>query len=410
MKQFVNRLLAIGLTPDMPFGEQKRVKIVNGIAVVVILIGLMTIQELFHVANGLDLLMFLFSPAISVLILYLNHKHQHCNARLIVIFFFMFYLTGGAIIFGAATGTEYFLFAVWMGSMLLFDEKRWLITFSIMVIVCFLLTKLSFKVMLPLRTNHYNETFYYFYMNIVASFGICFVALYTFKKEHLAYESMIETERRKSDDLLLNILPVETARELKQFGYSRPQLYERVTVLFTDFVGFTHIAARLTPEDLVKDLDTCFAAFDEIVGRHHLEKIKTIGDAYMAAGGIPLANQTNPLDVVTAAQEMMQWMENWAASKRAHDEEPWRLRVGIHTGPLVAGVVGKKKFAYDIWGDAVNIAARMESSGEAGKINISGETYELVKDQFACEHRGKVYAKNKGEVEMYFVTGRSSQL
>ena len=223
----------------------------------------------------------------------------------------------------------------------------------------------------------------------------------------LRQKEEIEIEREKSDRLLLNILPTEVAHELKESGRAHPKRYDKVTILFTDFKGFTQIAARLSPEEIVTELDTCFAAFDEIIGRFHLEKIKTIGDAYMVAGGIPIPNDTNPMDVVSAALDMREWMAQWKQEKIDKNEPVWEIRIGIHTGPLVAGVVGKKKFAYDVWGDTVNMASRLESSGEPGKINISKATYELVKDHFQCDYRGKIYAKNKGDVEMYFVIGKN---
>jgi class 3 adenylate cyclase len=216
---------------------------------------------------------------------------------------------------------------------------------------------------------------------------------------------VIKIEREKSEKLLLNILPEETAAELKEKGYASPRHYDRVTVLFTDFVGFTQVTEKMTPETVIRELDYCFLEFDKIIDRHNLEKIKTIGDSYMCAGGIPLSNDTNPFDVVRAALEIRDFMDNTRRAREARGEDYWQLRIGVNTGPVVAGVVGKNKFAYDIWGDAVNLASRMESSGEAGKVNISGETYQIIKEQFRCTHRGKVKAKNKGEVDMYFVEG-----
>jgi len=213
----------------------------------------------------------------------------------------------------------------------------------------------------------------------------------------------VETERRKSDKLLLNILPLETAQELKEKGFATPKYYDLITVLFTDFKGFTHIAEKMTPNEVIENLNTCFYALDVICEKYGLEKIKTIGDSYMCAGGLPVANDTNPIDVVKAGLEMQVFMAQWKAEKEAKGLPAWELRLGIHSGEAVAGVVGKNKFAYDIWGDTVNLASRMESSGEVGKVNISGTTYELVKDKFQCVYRGKIEAKNKGEVEMYFV-------
>jgi adenylate cyclase len=219
------------------------------------------------------------------------------------------------------------------------------------------------------------------------------------------YDIIFE-EREKSEKLLLNILPEETATELKEKGHAIPRHYTKVSVLFTDFVGFTKVAEKMTPEELINELDTCFMAFDHIIDKHNLEKIKTIGDAYMCAGGIPVENDSNPLDAVAAALEIKAFMDRTTIERNKEGKEYWQCRIGIHTGQVVAGVVGKNKFAYDIWGDAVNTASRMESSGEANRVNISGTTYELVKDHYHCVYRGKVYAKNKGEIDMYFVEGK----
>ncbi len=215
----------------------------------------------------------------------------------------------------------------------------------------------------------------------------------------------LEAEKRKADDLLLNILPNAVAEELKLRGEATPGQFEAVTVMFTDFKGFTQIAEKISPEALIADLDNCFYHFDEIMDRYGVEKIKTIGDAYMCAGGLPIANKTHPVDVILAALEIKSFMDQMKEIKQSMNEPYWELRIGIHTGPVVAGVVGKRKFAYDIWGDAVNTASRMESSGSVGAINISGDTYALVKDFFECEYRGKVPAKNKGDIDMYFVKG-----
>ncbi len=213
----------------------------------------------------------------------------------------------------------------------------------------------------------------------------------------------LNQERKKSDRLLLNILPERIAEELKANDQVEPLHYASASVLFTDFVGFTQIAETLTPQALIGELDLCFRAFDEIAKRHHLEKIKTIGDSYMAAGGIPAANRTHAVDAVLAALEIQSFMREWQQRKAAANQPGWQLRLGIHSGALVAGVIGREKFAYDVWGDTVNTASRMESSGAAERINISGATFEMVKDFFLCEPRGKIAAKNKGEIEMYFV-------
>ncbi len=214
---------------------------------------------------------------------------------------------------------------------------------------------------------------------------------------------IIQDEKEKSDNLLLNILPEETAEELKTKGNSKARSFEMVTVLFTDFKGFTSMAELLNPGELVAEIDHCFKAFDNIISNYDIEKIKTIGDAYMCAGGLPVANKTNPVDVVRAAIDIRDFMLKLKENRERKNEPFFEVRIGIHTGPVVAGIVGVKKFQYDIWGDTVNIASRMESSGEVGEVNVSGTTYNLIKKKFECVHRGKIEAKNKGAVDMYFV-------
>ena len=223
------------------------------------------------------------------------------------------------------------------------------------------------------------------------------------KKEVEKQKAVVEKEKKRSDDLLLNILPEEVAEELKEKGSAEAQLIDEVTILFTDFKGFTQLSEKLTPKELVGEINECFSAFDYIMGKYGVEKIKTIGDAYMAAGGLPTSNTTHATDVLNAAIAIQQYMHEQNTKKAAEGKLFFEIRIGVHSGPVVAGIVGVKKFAYDIWGDTVNTASRMESSGEAGKINISGATYELIKDKFICSHRGKIHAKGKGEIDMYFV-------
>ncbi|TAE48566.1 MAG: hypothetical protein EAZ06_00155 [Cytophagales bacterium] len=220
-----------------------------------------------------------------------------------------------------------------------------------------------------------------------------------------AKNSELEVERQKSDALLLNILPKEVADELKEFGKAKAKQYTRATVLFTDFKGFTNISSGLTPEKLIGELNDCFVMFDEIIQKYNIERIKTIGDAFMCVGGIPSVNNTNPIDAVLAGLEMQRAMKLRRKEKLEKNSDYWQCRLGINTGEVIAGVIGITKFAYDIWGDTVNVASRMEANGEVDMVNISENTYFLVKDFFVCLPRGKLVVKGKGEMEMFFVEG-----
>ncbi len=239
--------------------------------------------------------------------------------------------------------------------------------------------------------------------------GLLAVGLYRRNRFIKRTSKVIEEEKNRSDSLLLNILPEETAGELKTNGRVKAKKYESVSVLFADFTNFTRLAENLSPEKLIKTVDQYFSHFDTIMEKYNIEKIKTMGDCYMAASGLPFPSESHARDMVLAAFEMADFVEETQKKNTVNDLE-FSIRIGIHTGPVVAGVVGTKKFAYDIWGDTVNIASRMESSSVEGKINISGTTYELIKDDFPCEFRGEMQVKNKGYLKMYFVYKREHAL
>ncbi|OZV68478.1 adenylate/guanylate cyclase domain-containing protein [Winogradskyella aurantia] len=216
----------------------------------------------------------------------------------------------------------------------------------------------------------------------------------------------ISTEKKKSDKLLLNILPEDTATELKTHGKVKARKYEAVTVFFSDFKGFTSYSENLSPEELVKTVSFYFSKFDEIIDNHGLEKIKTIGDAYMCVGGIHDSKEAHAQRMVSAALEIADFVTQTKSDTTS--ELTFDIRIGIHSGPVVAGVVGTKKFAYDIWGDTVNVASRMESMSEPGRINVSETTYQLIKQDFDCEPRGEISVKNRGKLQMYFVNNAVS--
>jgi len=243
-----------------------------------------------------------------------------------------------------------------------------------------------------------------FYVSLLVSGLILLLGIGVFKRYKYVKKSnkIISEEKNRSENLLLNILPEETAKELKLNGKVQAKKFESVTVLFTDFKGFTHYAQNLSPEELVRSVDYYFSKFDEIMDKYGMEKIKTIGDAYMCAGGLPFPSEDHPIKMIEAAFEIARFIDE---SKKLSNGNitHFDVRIGINTGPVVAGVVGIKKFAYDIWGDTVNVASRMESKSEPGRINISENTYKLIKDSFECEYRGEIDVKNKGMMKMYFV-------
>ncbi len=265
----------------------------------------------------------------------------------------------------------------------------------------------------------YQQWYFILAFGIIGILGIM-LALnwrrYHHAKERYMLESIINQrtedlvrEKEKTDNLLARVLPTDAASELKEKGKVNTQRFQMVTVLFSDIEGFTRITEHTNPENLIDQLDKFFLYFDSVVERFRIEKIKTIGDAYMCAGGIPKKNRTNPIEVVLAALEMMQYMKHITRTSISN-EKIWDLRIGIDTGPVIAGVVGRNKLTYDIWGSTVNTASRMESSGEVGQINISGNTYMFVKEYFDCTYRGVIPIKNKGDIQMYFVNGIKANL
>jgi len=237
------------------------------------------------------------------------------------------------------------------------------------------------------------------------AFIIAFI-LYRGYRNKVKTNKLLDQQKEQIENLVLNILPTEVAQELKVHGYAKPKYFELVSVMFTDFKGFTKIADELSPHEVVTELNECFIAFDEIIGKYGLEKIKTIGDSYMCAGGIPTPNDEHPVLMVQASLEICEYIRKRNDVRVSLGLPPWELRTGIHVGPIVAGVVGRKKYAYDIWGSTVNIASRMESNGEVGSVNVSASVYNHIKDQYQCKYRGKIYAKNIGEIDMYFVENK----
>ena len=208
---------------------------------------------------------------------------------------------------------------------------------------------------------------------------------------------------QKTQDLLYRVFPRQIADELANAGQSQPRHFDAVTVLFTDFVGFTRVAETMAPQQLIDGLEEYFRRFDALTAKCHMEKLKTIGDAYVAAGGVPVANATHPLDAALLAVAIRECVAETARELEGTGMPSFAIRIGLHTGPLVAGVIGEQRFTYDLWGDTVNTASRMESGGEAGRINISAATFQQLAPYFECTPRGSIAVKNRTAVEMYFL-------
>lgn len=282
---------------------------------------------------------------------------------------------------------------------LIFHSARlavfYMIVFLSAIIITIFFEPTFYGTPLEVAAGHINL---FYTMNLATSFTVIFATSAWFVHT-------IKVEKHHSEELLLNILPRDVAEELQITGETQAKAFTMVTVMFTDFVGFSQVSKKVSAELLVDEIHHCFSGFDHIISKYHIEKIKTIGDSYLCTSGLPVSNYTHAVDMINAAFEIRRFIHERKKEKEARGEIPFELRIGIHTGPVVAGIVGVRKFQYDIWGDTVNTANRIENAGKSAKVNISQSTYDLVKDNsdFMFENRGKIEVKGKGELEMYFV-------
>jgi len=423
MNKLWYKLSHLGVTGNTNTYEQKSLIILNQLAMLGFPMAFIIGSVLFFIFEikmvGISLWA---NSALSLVCLWLNaYGHQQVSRVLLSVVPSLLFMLASPIAksYGVSRTVIFYivprigLMIVCLIPLFLFGFRRdWKLLLALSVpITCFVLfdyVHLWFGVdwrTFPMRYEEYPAVL------LVTSSLLTFIIASTLfiQKINADYEQQIAQEKQKSELLLHSILPEEIAQELKETGQATPRYYEMVSVIFTDFKGFTQITEQISPQQVIEALNICFLAFDEICDTYNLEKIKTIGDSYMCAGGLPVPNTTNPIDAINAALAMQAWIESWKKAKQAKSEPVWEVRIGVHTGEVIAGVVGKNKFAYDIWGDTVNLASRMESSGEAGKVNISEQTYKLVKHAFQCTHRGIINAKNKGEVNMYFVENKILQ-
>ncbi|WP_282057096.1 adenylate/guanylate cyclase domain-containing protein [Maribacter luteus] len=394
------RIVDYGANKEFSITENRYLRITNIASILGILFMVMwmitalylTDAPILHVSNGLLALMFSF-------VLLFNGK----GWRVLASTWFTATTYIGIILFlyllGYSSGVWVICYIIIITPYMTFPKsaRKLAIGFSI-------LGGLTLIISVVLQSKiiaHYDVLDPYFLqvINISTTGLICLTIAWTLSVLIDRSEESLKAEQKRSDDLLHNILPVNVARDLKETGKTVPKRHKNVTILFTDFIGFTELVASIPAITLVNELNDIFGRFDEIVEETGVEKIETIGDAYMAACGLEEEVKEHAINCIKAAQRMLSYLEE----RNNKHEIKWRMRVGVHSGPIVAGVVGKKKFNYDLFGDTINMASRMESLGEHGKINISKTTYQLVKNDINCESRGKIHAKGKGELEMYFV-------
>jgi class 3 adenylate cyclase len=404
-----NQIISIGLKESHGDWQKRRIRLLNGISFIAVVFLLAYGLLYKNVEHDIIFWESMQGSMFYAIILFSNYKGFHNFACHLFSFYSVLFFTFLSILHGKYIAAEYILVPSSIASMLIFRNYGIIVSYFILNVVCFAISKYIFTQSEPLLYMPEAKSLYI--GNHINMFLNLFLIVTYFKSETIRQEKLLETqnksltlEQQKSENLLLNILPRETAEELKQMGSARSRRFDSVTILFSDFKNFTHASEQMSPEQLVNEIHQYYSYFDSVMEKYGIEKIKTIGDAYMCAGGIPDENTTHAIDIVNAAIEMQQYVEQQKLTKIAAGEIFFEIRIGIHTGSVVAGIVGTKKFAYDIWGDTVNLASRMESSGEVGRINISATTYELVKNTFKCEYRGKISVKNKGEIDMYFVS------
>lgn len=388
--------------------EYKRTRILNGISAYTVLIFLGYVFFAYSLGGFNNFFFECLVPFFAYTsFLVLNYFGYYLTSIVSLLVFSGLLFSYFSLAHGEADAAEYLLLCNSVSSMIFFRRFRVIISFFILNVMLFWLVKFLYDY-IPAFSMHPGPDFYV--ENHIFTFLGLFVIVYYFKAENNRSEDLLEdqhqvliSEKEKSDKLLLNILPKEISDELKKYGKSEPKSFEKVSVLFADFQNFKLLSTELSPEELVALLNQYFQAFDRILLKHGVEKIKSIGSAYMCAYGLRKEDRISPKNMIAAAIEMQLFVINLKAERLLLQKPYFEMKLGIHSGPVIAGIVGKKKFAFDLWGDTVNIASRMQSSGEIDCINVSKKTFELIRTDYACEYRGKIQAKNKGKMDMYFV-------
>lgn len=398
--RFFQRLVDIGASNNFSITEIRYLRVTNIASILGALYNatwmlisiILTDSPMIYGSNGLMALLFL-------LVLVFNGKGRRVLASMWLILSSYIGVLLFLYLLGYSSGVAVIWFLLIIMPYMTFPRKARNLAHGFSLLACL---TLIVTVLLQSKINaHYNvmDPYLLQVINISITGFICLTLVWSLSVLIDRSEESLIAEQKKSDDLLHNILPVNVVKDLKETGRTVPKRHKNVTILFTDFKDFTQLVSSISEITLVNELNDIFGRFDEIVEEAGVEKIETIGDAYVAVSGLGKGVTKHATNCITAAQQMLKYLEE----RNLNHEIKWKMRVGIHSGPIVAGVVGRKKFRYDLFGDTINTASRMESSGEAGKINISASTYQLVKNDIDCEHRGKIYAKGKGEMDMYFI-------
>jgi adenylate cyclase len=406
IKQLWSKYLNIGVEPGLHVNETRYIRASNGIVIIVSLLLLLQLPGLILLlpASKYLLASFISFPLIWLLVPFLNHKQYYTTARLFFSFSSIFLITVSAIQIGRESDNHLFMISVFLGAFIIYPPRQ--MKFIIIITVLSGLAMVGLELYFIEHRSVLDAPPVFFSTGRILSISTLFLIILFISMHHYkiieSTELQLEREHQKSEKLLLNILPASIAKRLKAKNEIIADRFESATVLFADLSGFTELSARIPAEKLVFILNLLFSKFDEISQSYGLEKIKTIGDSYMVTGGLPEKRLDHCEAVANFALDILDFM----STNTYAELQTLSLRIGIHTGPVVAGIIGQQKLAYDLWGDTVNVASRMESHGLPNRIQVSSHVYEVIKDKFEFSLRDKINVKGKGEMEVYFLESR----
>lgn len=407
LKQFWTKILNIGVTNDLKEKDAKFIRLTNALSIIVGVWLFSIIPSLLPYYPSSQYIIFnsIFFPVLWLFVLYFNYKEWYTFAKLFFLYTAMLCVVFNSLQAGRESDNHLFLLLISIMAFYTFPPKqlRYITRVSISALILFI----SVEFYLTNKGPIIQAPPEFFQLGrLITLVALCIlvyiVTLFNYKTLHKA-QDLLELEHQKSESLLLNILPASIADRLKSKNEIIADKSSEATILFADIVDFTVLSQTMEPEKIVSILNEIFSEFDTIVQNHNLEKIKTIGDAYMVASGIPEAREDHCEAVALCALDMLSSIENGITQ----DSKPFKIRIGIHTGPVVAGVIGKSKFIYDLWGDSVNTASRMESHGTEGKIHVSKEVYQKLKSNFTFETKREIQVKGKGIMETYFLVKKN---